>query len=39
MGGCSSSAHDKDNEVDLYMSKHHKRNHISTDKASYEISK
>jgi hypothetical protein len=39
MGGCGSSPQDKDQEVDLYMQKHHKVRHITTDKNQYEISK
>jgi hypothetical protein len=38
MGSCASGGH-KDTEVDLFLTKHHKVNHITTDKNSYEVSK
>lgn len=38
MGNCCSGGN-KDTEIDLYMSKHHRRSHIVTEKDSYEVSK
>ena len=38
MGGCSSGPADKDQEVDLFLKKHHKLTGVHTDKNCYEIS-
>ena len=38
MGACASGG-SKDQEVDLYMDKFHKRKAITTNKDDYEISK
>lgn len=39
MGGCSSSGHNTDADVDLFLARHHRAKYISTDKSCYEISK
>ena len=38
MGTCASGGDSRDQEVDLFLSKHHKRA-IVTDKSCYEVSK
>ena len=38
MGTCASGGN-KDTEIDLFLSKHHKLNKITTNKDCYEVSK